>query len=1299
MRTCGSLLRFSWNSAKAMLWPGILLVSQAGPAQSLHTANPAFGGAAARAVPGTSASAAMQKTAAKKRYFLQAAQNRPLTFVPDSKGVASRFVAQSADFALILDKAGLEIEAARFHTKPKEAEESQSRAFSGGFGSASLNSSRVDSETSSVHLQFIGASSNVRIEGLNPTGAKSSYFIGRDSSRWRTDLPSFTQVRYGQLYPGIDLVYYGGIQRKFEYDLVVRPGADPSRIHFRVDGSQQASIDAAGNLLLDGPSGQISLRRPVLYQDLPNGRRAILGSFRRIANNEFGFVSAAYDHSRPLIIDPKINLVYSTYAGGIHNDQAWGISVDGHDNTYVIGYAASQDFPVTGDALQTTRKAIGSYTYDVVLMKFDPSGTLLYSTFLGGSQTELGLAVVVDPAGNAWIGGETRSTDFPVTANAYQKTLGGGQDAFFSEVNPDGSALLYSTYLGGTGDESIFKLLLNSDGSFWMTGEASAAGLTPSSNAFQSKPNGTDNIFVAKAQFDKTGALQLPFLTFLGGSEQGQENSGENGDMAVDSSGNVYVASGTYSGDFPVTANAYEKPFPLANGCTATTTPDSVAFVTKFSPDLSQELYSTVVGGKTEALGGGTPDCNQFVRTIHLDAQGNIWLVGTTGMSDFPVTANALAPKLDLTGAAGVDYFIAELSADGSKELYGSFLGGSAYDYGAQAVWDTSNNIWIRGNSQSADFPTTPDALDTANVGGYDITLTELNPTATQILYSTYFGGTGDDDYQGQGVFAFDSQGNLHLAGETASTDFPVTQNALQPVFANGDTGPDGDDIYYTVLGQGAIGSIGPATGGNAGDTTVSIGGAGFQQGATCSLVQNGVTILTAPGIVNATGTAITCTFALNGASSGSYDVVVSNPDGSSFTKKGGFAVQSGGQPNLWVNIVGRPLIRTGVPSIVTVNYGNSGTEDAYFVGLSVSLPQNVSASYNMGVTLGVASSTPAITAQTTGGVTTIPMFLPHLPAGSSGSFVLTINDATNNDKYAITATIGHPWYASAQAASADLTSQSQKFVPSSSCAASPSGQPTVASCLAQFLSSEQSNGLSTTQVQGVAANMLTMLQQSQTGPPALIGGTTLSNSGFQFETGTLVVSGIPSTDDHVLFHVKDTSEQYLIPINSNICTATGNANDAIGGSLYTCTFTGVTAPVENGVAFAGIAISLGSSSTLIPQPDACFTVVKDISPTTFNVSADAGDCHNDVDVPEEPSDDDKTIEPPPIQPAPGTDPTAPTALQTTAERDRPSTQTANPVPSAMVRQATIFVAQLRCLTLSILRTSQLQACLRPRWL
>jgi hypothetical protein len=932
---------------------------------------------------------------------------------------------------------------------------------------------KVQIEEQRIELE--GANPLSKIEPLDERPGKVSFFEGKDPSHWVKGASTYARLRYKEIYPGIDLVFYGK-EGRLEYDFVVAAGADPSLIRMKIDGNDTVSITDQGELRL----GDV-VHRPQLYQNLEHGKRLVEGKFVALAGDRVGFAFANYDRTKTFVIDPTINLLYSTYAGGIHNDQAFGMTVDLQGNTYLTGWAASQDFPVTGNAFQTTRMTIGSYLYDVIVMKFDPSGTLLYSTFLGGAQNDQGGPIVANPDGSVYVGGYTQSADFPITSNAFQKVWGGGLDGFLTRISSDGSQLLYSTYLGGPGDEAITSMILNADGSLWMSGVASQAGLPASATAFQPQPNGIDNSFVAKAQFDQNGNLQLPYLTFIGGSQSGESNGpgeGWGSSLALDAAGNVYIAGVTESSNYPVTANAYEKPVTLSHGCDNSPNPNTIGVVTKFSPDLSQMLYSTYFGGKTEDQ-NGFPDCNQGVGTIRLDAKGNIWLYGYTAESDLPITANAISSQLNGNGTAGQDTFLAELSPDGTMLLYGTYLGGSGQDGAGPMAFDAAGNIWLSGNSNSPNFPVTSDALQAQVAsGGFDFTLTELSPDGTKILYSTYLGGTADNGANGIAM-ALDGSGNIHFSGSTASASFPVTPNAFQPIFANGDTGPDGDDIFYTVLGTGTIGTVGPATGGNTGDSTITISGAGFQSGATCQLVLNGTTITATSASVNASGTAITCTFALSGASTGAYNVVVTNPDGgATLTSQGGFTVESGQGPNIGVNLVGRSAIRVGTQTAYDLTVSNTGDTNAYAVLVNVSYPTTATLTFSYaalpklpnGTTSTYASASPIYTA---GGVNNQLIFIPFLQPGAADSYSFRVLDQTLGDSPSVSASAA---YGSSVLTAPSSSTSVENFTPRlrSEFLALPQASASSGSALSCF-----------NDVVGAVANAF--------GVPGCVGGSTLS--------------------------------------------------------------------------------------------------------------------------------------------------------------------------------------------------------------
>src|SRR5207247_461009 len=298
-----------------------------------------------------------------------------------------------------------------------------------------------------LRMTFVGANPEPRVVGAEELPDKANYFIGNDPAKWRTNVPTYARVQYTDVYPGIDLIYYGS-QRRLEYDFVVRPGADPRTIALGFQGADKLEVDPQGDLVLHTGAGEIRQRKPVIYQEIGGVRREIAGGYVLKGESRVGFHVAVYDTSRPLVIDPA--LVYSTYLGGSADDAGVGIAVDAAGNAYVTGSTASANYPTTAGAFQTTLGGGG----DAFVTKLNPTGsTLVYSTYLGGTGDDGGVSIAVDTAGSAYVSGFAQA-GFPTTTAAFQPGFGGGPyDAFVTKVDPMGSALVYSTYLGGSGDD------------------------------------------------------------------------------------------------------------------------------------------------------------------------------------------------------------------------------------------------------------------------------------------------------------------------------------------------------------------------------------------------------------------------------------------------------------------------------------------------------------------------------------------------------------------------------------------------------------------------------------------------------------------------------------------------------------------------------------------------------------------------------------------------------------------------------------------------------------------------------
>jgi len=607
-----------------------------------------------------------------------------------------------------------------------------------------------------LRMKLVGANAGATGQGMDEMETKVNYFIGNDSSKWRTGISTFKRVRFRQVYPDIEAVYYGN-QQQLEYDFVVAPGAHTQDITVRFEGADKAEVNATGELSLFLGEEQIRQPRPKLYQEVLGKRCNVEGRYVIKGDSQIGFAVGDYDARLPLVIDPV--LPYSTYLGGNGDETGNSIAVDSAGNAYVTGSTRSTNFP-TANAFQHTFVGV----QDVFVTKFNPAGSaLVYSTYLGGSAADYGQGITVDSAGNAYVTGFTASTNFP-TANALQGTSGGNADAFVTKLNPTGSVLVYSTYLGGSFTDYGYGIAVDSAGSAYITGETNSANF-PTAHAFQGTlgggtPGSHPDAFVTK--LNPAGSA-LVYSTYLGGSGNNFYNGEDVGTgIAVDSAGNAYVTGWTQSWNFP-TANAFQ-------GAIGGPGYDD-AFVTKFNAAGSALVYSTYLGGSDTDEGVG----------IAVDSAGNAFITGVTRSTNFP-TAHAFQN----TNHGDYDAFVTKFNPAGSALVYSTYLGGNALDYGLGIALDSAGNAHIVGQTTSNNFPTA-NAFQSTNHGGplsYDAFVSKFNPAGSALVYSTYLGGADDD--QGYAI-AIDSGGNAYITGGTWSADFPIA-NAFQNVPRGGDT-------------------------------------------------------------------------------------------------------------------------------------------------------------------------------------------------------------------------------------------------------------------------------------------------------------------------------------------------------------------------------------------------------------------------------------------------------------------------------------------------------------------------------
>lgn len=591
-----------------------------------------------------------------------------------------------------------------------------------------------------VRTKLPGARSNPVSSAVAELPGKSNYFIGNNPARWRAGVPAFAGVRYSEVYPGVDLTYYGN-QRQLEYDFVVAPGADPSVIEIGYEGVEDIIRDDSGDLLLRTSSGILGQHTPKLYQEIGGVRQPVTGRYIVSRDRQVRFQVDHYDTRRALVIDPVLS--YATFVGGSSSDAGFALALDKAGNAYITGATSSVDLPVGAGAFQGARRS----ATDAFVIKVNAAGTAVsYATYLGGDDNDYGMTIAVDASGNAYVGGYTISTSFPTTPGAFQTSTSDSccQDGFVAKLNAAGSALAYSTYVAGLDHDSVDAIAVDPTGSVYLTGRTKSARIAPAIG-FQSANKGNGDGYVAKLNGSGSG---IEYFTFLGGA-----GSDEPLGIALDLGGNVYVTGSTTSSDFPVTSGAYQRS--SAGG--------GDAFITKLGPALSL-IYSTYLGG------GGDDAAWQVSST----PSGAVYVAGRTGSSNFPATSNAL--QAGNKGGAN-DAFLAKLDATGSSVVYATYLGGSGDDWVYGMAIDAMENVYLVGRTDSTNFPVSRDAIQSTIGGARDMFVVKLGPGGTTLQYSTYLGGTGIDDAFSTAV---DSQGRVVLTGQTASPNFPTSSGALQ---------------------------------------------------------------------------------------------------------------------------------------------------------------------------------------------------------------------------------------------------------------------------------------------------------------------------------------------------------------------------------------------------------------------------------------------------------------------------------------------------------------------------------------
>ncbi|MFN0166508.1 MAG: SBBP repeat-containing protein, partial [Bryobacteraceae bacterium] len=609
-----------------------------------------------------------------------------------------------------------------------------------------------------------------RPEAELPLAGKTNYLVGADPGRWRTDVANYGRVRMREVYPGIDAVFYGR-DDSLEYDLVVSPGAEPRAIRLRFERARALRIDSNGDLLIQNREGELRHRRPLAYQEIGGVRKAVEARYKLLPADGVEVALGPYDRRRQLVIDPVL-----TYFHTMGGSEGRRVALDREGNVYVAGNAYSGDLPVTPGAVGPTYSANlcarglspGAPCLDVFVAKWDPTGTrLLWATYLGGRGDDSLSGLAVDAEGNAYLTGFTSSPDLPVTPGAAQTRYAGTQgavylstgDAFVAKLNPQGGALVYSTYLGGRDEDSASEIAIDAGGNAYVTGTTSSSDFPTTPGAWRralasSTAIRQTDVFVTKLNPDGSGFL---FSTYLGGSRNDAGMA-----ITVDSGGQVAVAGNTMSPNFPTTDAASQKALRGSFD----------AFVARLDPSGSAILASTYLGGR------GT----EQVRAMAPDGTGGLLIAGVTDSLDLPVTGDALKSSIgdsicsyQLFGqpVACTDVFLARFDADSAQLRYATYFGGSGADSVGDIGVDSDGAIYLAGATSSSDFPVTVDAYQPCRrstvQGSGDAFIAKLN-LGGRIEYSTYLGGSGGA--QGNGL-ALTEAGEVLLTGSTAPVDFP----------------------------------------------------------------------------------------------------------------------------------------------------------------------------------------------------------------------------------------------------------------------------------------------------------------------------------------------------------------------------------------------------------------------------------------------------------------------------------------------------------------------------------------------
>ncbi len=597
-------------------------------------------------------------------------------------------------------------------------------------------------ESFALKLAFVGANENSRIQGEDHLPWNNNYFIGNDASKWRTDVPNYGKIRLTEVYDGIDLVYYGN-QKRVKYDFVVKPGEDPEQILLKYDfGQAEGSllVNVNGELVVKTPVGELVEKKPYCYQKIDGKEVEVAVRYEVVERGTYRFWVGGYDKGYDLVIDPE--MVYSTYLGGNEDDSVDDIAVDSQGFACVTGFTGSRDFPIIAGAYCTS-------FHTNFISKINPEGTaLVYSTYYGGTEpVYTPPSIAVDAMGNAYVTGEA-SIGLPLTENAIDRQNAG---IFVMKLNPRGNELLFSTYWGSANDDysRSWSIALDTENSIYITGYTFSLNDFPTTRGAYREKNdfGGYGEFVFVTKFNSEASKVL-YSTLIG--------YGDGTDIVINSMKEAYILGKTTecSPHFPITENAFDK---VSNGNFK-----NKLFITKLNESGSDLIYSTLLGGSDNNNPGG----------IALDSSSHAYVCGNTESTNFPTTAGAFSPTTDISYWSG---FVTKLKDDGSNLEYSTYLG-KEYTSIRGIVVDMKDQAIVTGYTDMKTYPTTDNAFKREKADNYnDAILTILSSDGSGLIYSTLWGG---DSHDGGNSLTIDGKGNVYVAGETSSSNFPRSYHA-----------------------------------------------------------------------------------------------------------------------------------------------------------------------------------------------------------------------------------------------------------------------------------------------------------------------------------------------------------------------------------------------------------------------------------------------------------------------------------------------------------------------------------------